>query len=51
MEHWIPWLGRPLSSAHVARGEILVDRSGVHVDAQNTDDIPEVEELRDEGAA
>lgn len=25
MEHWLDWLGRPLSSAHVARGEILVD--------------------------
>ncbi len=25
MEHWIPWLGRTLNSAHVARGEILVD--------------------------
>ena len=25
MEHWIPWLGRALYSAHVARGEILVD--------------------------
>jgi hypothetical protein len=27
MEHWIPWLGRTLNSAHVARGEILVDNS------------------------
>jgi hypothetical protein len=26
MENWIPWLGRTLNSAHVARGEILVDR-------------------------
>ena len=26
LEHWVPWLGRPLNSAHVARGEILVDR-------------------------
>lgn len=26
VESWIPWLGRPLNSAHVARGEILVDR-------------------------
>jgi hypothetical protein len=25
MENWISWLGRPLHSAHVARGEILVD--------------------------
>jgi hypothetical protein len=25
MDNWIPWLGRSLSSAHVARGEILVD--------------------------
>jgi hypothetical protein len=25
MENWIPWLGRSLSSAHVARGEIVVD--------------------------
>jgi hypothetical protein len=25
MENWIPWLGRTLVSAHVARGEILVD--------------------------
>ena len=28
MENWTPWLGRPLRSAHVARGEILVDRPG-----------------------
>lgn len=26
MEHWIPWLGRSLNSAHIARNEILVDR-------------------------
>ena len=26
MDTWIPWLGRTLNSAHVARGEILVDR-------------------------
>ena len=25
MEHWVPWLGRPLASAHIARSEILVD--------------------------
>jgi hypothetical protein len=25
MESWVPWLGRALHSAHVARGEILVD--------------------------
>jgi len=25
VETWVPWLGRSLSSAHVARGEILVD--------------------------
>ena len=25
LENWIPWLGRTLNSAHVARGEILVD--------------------------
>lgn len=25
LEHWVPWLGRSLHSAHVARGEILVD--------------------------
>jgi hypothetical protein len=25
MEHWVPWLGRPLASAHIARGEIVVD--------------------------
>ncbi len=25
MDGWIPWLGRSLHSAHVARGEILVD--------------------------
>jgi hypothetical protein len=25
VDTWIPWLGRPLCSAHVARGEILVD--------------------------
>jgi hypothetical protein len=27
MDSWIPWLGRPLHSAHVARGEILVDNA------------------------
>jgi hypothetical protein len=27
MDTWIPWLGRPLHSAHIARGEILVDNS------------------------
>jgi hypothetical protein len=27
MESWLPWLGRPLHSAHVARGEILVDNA------------------------
>jgi hypothetical protein len=27
MEHWVSWLGRPLHSAHVARGEILVDNA------------------------
>jgi len=27
MDNWVPWLGRPLHSAHVARGEILVDNA------------------------
>ena len=27
VKSWIPWLGRSLCSAHVARGEILVDRA------------------------
>lgn len=27
MESWIPWLGRSLNSAHVARGEIVVDNA------------------------
>ena len=26
LENWVPWLGRTLNSAHVARGEIVVDR-------------------------
>ena len=28
LDSWIPWLGRSLNSAHVARGEILVDDAG-----------------------
>jgi hypothetical protein len=28
LQNWVPWLGRSLCSAHVARGEILVDRPG-----------------------
>jgi hypothetical protein len=34
MEHWIPWLGRTLNSAHVARGEILVDRPDEEMEQQ-----------------
>ncbi len=55
MQHWIPWLGRPLSSAHVARGEILVDRAGIHNDVPAVGVEPELEvdvdENRDEGMA
>ena len=28
MEHWEPWLGRSLCSAHIARSEIVVDHPG-----------------------
>lgn len=57
MQHWIPWLGRPLGSAHVARGEILVDRAGLHIHGAHSEPAPEpelevdVDETRDEGAA
>lgn len=58
MEHWTPWLGRPLCSVHVARGEILVDRAGVadHQDqglanARTVGRDVEVAEYRDEDTA